>query len=194
MCIKIFSDCGFLFAEPLLIGSLQEMLSYPLGFQTRLPAKFGLPPLKGRNNTAEGIVIKPVKTVLLQAKKGLKRVIFKRKVEGFMEKKERVFPPHSGKKQYSKYQEEFELLKYEMYAMVTEQRLVNVVSKLGRPGSEGEWEEVVEGLVEDVLEELSEENATEWDGCQRDPTLLGQLMQELRGECLQAVEEYRSKL
>ena len=48
--------------------------------------------------------------------------------------------------------------------------------------------------MEDVLEELSEENATEWDGCQRDPTLLGQLMQELRGECLQAVEEYRNKL
>ena len=192
--MKIFRDCRFLFAEPLLIGSLQEMLSYPLGFQTRLPAKFGLPPLEGRSNTAEGIVIKPMKTLLLQAKKGPKRVIFKRKVEGFMEKKARVFPAHSGKKQYSQHQEEVDLLKYEMYAMVTEQRLVNVVSKLGRPASEDEWEEVVEGLVEDVLEELHEENTREWEACQLDPTLLGQLMQELREECLQTVEDYRSKL
>ena len=192
--MKIFRDCRFLFAEPLLVGSLQEMLNYPLGFQTRLPTKFGLPPLEGRSNTAEGIVIKPMKTLLLQAKKEPKRVIFKRKVEGFMEKKARVFPVHSGKKQYSKHQEEVELLKYEMYAMVTEQRLVNVVSKLGRPACEDEWEEVVEGLVGDVLEELREENTREWEACQLDPTLLGQLMQELREECLQTVEEYRNKL
>lgn len=192
--MKLFKGCGFLYAEPLAVGTLQQMLSYPIGFQTKLPAKFGLPPIDGKSNTAEGLVIKPLKTVQLETKKGLKRVIFKRKVEGFMETKERAFPAHSDKRQYGKYQNEFELLKYELYALITEQRVVNVVSKLGRPESESEWEEVVEGMVGDVLESLSSDNGEEWEACQRDPCLLEELMQELQDESLRAVEQYRAKL
>ena len=193
MSMKLFKDCGFFYAEPLVIGSLQEMLSYPVAFQTKLPAKFGLPPIDGKSNAAEGLVIKPLKTVQLETKKGLKRVIFKRKLEGFMERKERVFPTHSDQRQY-KYQNEFQVLKHELYALVTEQRVVNVVSKLGRPESESEWEEVVEGLVGDVLEKMSTDNEAEWGACQRDPLLLEELMQELQEDSLRAVEQYRAKL
>ena len=193
MSMKLFKDCGFFYAEPLVIGSLQEMLSYPVAFQTKLPAKFGLPPIDGKSNAAEGLVIKPLKTVQLETKKGLKRVIFKRKLEGFMERKERAFPTHSDQRQY-KYQNEFQVLKHELYALVTEQRVVNVVSKLGRPESESEWEEVVEGLVGDVLEKMSTDNEAEWGACQRDPLLLEELMQELQEESLRAVEQYRAKL
>lgn len=112
------------------------MTSYPLGFESTLPKKFGLPPL-GEPNEAEGIVIKPLKDLLLESKDGLGRVILKRKGERFEELKrtpcktkkdkgtsETRTPPNS---------QQFELLRDEMLARITTQRVANVTSKLGRP-------------------------------------------------------------
>ena len=141
--MELFKQSGFLYAEQLATGSLQAMISYPLGFESKLPAKFGLPPLD-KPNVAEGIVIKPMKETILETRKGPKRVIFKRKVEGFAEVKHRSHehvangyktsaeggtvwtPPDSDTQDY-------ELMRYEMLALVTTQRVVNVISKLGRP-------------------------------------------------------------
>lgn len=91
ICIKLFRSSGFLYAQPLVTGSLQTILNYPIPFKTKLPATLGLPQLPDgtKENIAEGIVIKPMKTVVLDTPKGKRRVIFKIKVPGFMEKKER---------------------------------------------------------------------------------------------------------
>ena len=136
--MELFKDSGFLYAEPLVTGTLQAMVNYPLGFESKLPAKFGLPPLD-KPNIAEGIVIKPLKNVVLESKNGPRRVIFKRKVEGFAEVK-----PRGRGRGYKKQaatagtwkpdnSQDFELLRYEMLALITIQRVVNVISKLGRP-------------------------------------------------------------
>lgn len=194
--MQLFKNSGLLYAEPLYIGSLQDMLSYPLGFPTKLPVKFGLPPLEGKTNTAEGIVIKPLKGIFLETSVGPRRVIFKRKVENFMEKKQRrcTQPSHKGAKQHAEYQPEFELLKYEMYALVTEQRVVNTISKHGLPTSESEWEDTVESLFADVLEDLSSENEDLWTKCQQQAALFAELTQEAREQSAQAVALYREKL
>ncbi len=169
------------------------MLNYPLGFQSTLPAKFGLPPLDGRTNTAEGIVIKPLRNVVVDTSKGPRRVIFKRKVENFQERKVRRALNTTrigGKKVYDGV---MEALKYEMYALVTEQRVVNTISKLGAPESEEEWGEVVEGVLCDVVEEVGGEMVEGWERCMGDPAMMEEVMEELRGQCKQAVADYRER-
>ncbi len=213
------------------MGTLQAMINYPLGFESKLPAKFGLPPLD-KHNVAEGIVIKPVKDIFLESKKGPKRVIFKRKVEGFAEVKPRGRDrvTNGYRKQAvaswtsSSDDQDFELLRYEMLALITTQRVVNVVSKLGRPsidsGQESsnspqnlteslaaitvsaekkvengvEWKDIIKGLVKDVTEELESEHSELWSSCQRDGERTGKLMQEMREECAQCVEDYKISL
>ena len=138
--MDLFRESGFFYAEPLATGTLQDMISYPLGFESTLPRRFGLPALD-KPNVAEGIVIKPVKNTILDTKKGPKRVIFKRKVDGFAEVKPKGRADQGYKKQAAtsgswtpdNAQADFELLRYEMLALITTQRVVNVISKLGLP-------------------------------------------------------------
>ena len=243
-CMELFKSSGFLYAEPLATGTLQAMISYPLGFDSKLPAKFGLPPL-GKPNVAEGIVIKPIKDVVLESKKGPKRVIFKRKVEGFAEVKprgrDRAACGYKKRAEGSTWtpdsdDQDFELLRYEMLALVTTQRVVNVVSKLGRPsinhsssptndkGQDSlsstltlaeslaamtvnaekekrgtvengvEWKDIVRGLMMDMIEELESEHSEQWSSYQRDGKKIGKLIQEMRQECAQCVEDYKISL
>lgn len=199
--MRLFSDAGILYAEPLLTGTLQDMLALELGFKTNLPAKFGLPPLEDKN-TAEGVVIKPLKNTVLDTSKGPQRVIFKRKVEQFQERKPRGRPPNSketGKSQTKKgkksrecdqHETNLQLLQYEMSALVTEQRVVNTISKLGIPESASEWTELVEALVRDVLESAECENEELWQSCGGAAGIDG-TMQGLREECTQTVDDYR---
>lgn len=147
--MELFKASGFLYAEPLVIGTLQTMNSFPLGFESKLPAKFGLPALD-KPNVAEGIVIKPLKNVVLDTKKGPKRVIFKRKVQGFAEVKSRGLG-RGYKRQAEPWtpggsSQDFELLRYEMLALITTQRAVNVISKLGRPCSPSQQAKKTESI------------------------------------------------
>lgn len=189
--MEIFKSCGLLYAEPLCVGTFQDMISYPLGFQSTLPKKFGLPPLDGRANTAEGIVIKPLKNTVLDTSRGPRRVIFKRKVENFQERKVRGHPNTATKGAKRAYDGELEALKYEMYALVTDQRIVSMVSKLGMPENEDEWEELVEGLVCDVVEEMGEVGVDGWERCEGDSVMMEEVVGGLREECQQAVQLYR---
>lgn len=200
MCMRLFSDAGILYANPLLTGTLQDMLALELGFKTKLPAKFGLPPLEGKN-TAEGVVIKPMKNTVLDTSKGPQRVIFKRKVEQFQERKPRGRPSNAtgksvtkkGKKSRERHQQEtnLKLLQYEMSALVTEQRVVNTISKLGIPESASEWTELAEALLRDVVESAECENEELWQLCGGAGGGLEGAIEGLREECTQTVEDYR---
>lgn len=90
VCMKIFQQCGFFFADPLHIAPLQEILTYPNTFASTIPQKCGHPPLEC-DNLAEGLVLKP-----LHEKRFAngRRVILKSKTEKFME----VAPPRSFRK------------------------------------------------------------------------------------------------
>ncbi len=188
--MQLFKSCGLLYAEPLRTGTLQDMLAYPLGFPSTLPGKFGLPPLEGRHNTAEGIVAKPLKHTVLDTSRGPRRVIFKRKVENFQEKdrRQQLAARSGGKKEYDG---ELEAFKYELYSLVTEQRVVNTVSKLGMPEGGEEWEALVEELVSDVMEEVGELGVDGLQKYQRDPMVMEEVMGGLNEECKQAVQDYR---
>jgi Rnl2 family RNA ligase len=84
--ISFFQTAGLFYAAPLLIGSYQEALAYPLGFRSTIPGLLGLPPLQ-EENRAEGVVIKPLKTIMLPTNKGSIRPVLKRKIAEFAEDK-----------------------------------------------------------------------------------------------------------
>ena len=234
VCMELFEESGIFYAEPLVTGTLEAMTSFHLGFDSKLPAKFGLPPL-GKPNVAEGVVIKPLKDAVLECKKGPTRVIFKRKVAAFEEVRKRGLGKENKGTSRSRDRtpansQDFELLRddSEVLARITIQRIVNVTSKLGHPSptlsltkviepisqDNGEpltkstvtarekesggstvaggvqWEDIVRGLVKDVIEELELECEELWSSCQRDGEKIKKLMQEMREQCTQCVEEY----
>ena len=113
---------GFHYAKALYRGTLKECLAYPNDFPTKLPEKLGLPAID--NNIAEGVVIKPVHTLYFD---NGNRVILKNKNEKYKEvkeKKEKHVPDLS-------LSEEEKVLFEEARKYVTENRLRNVISKIG---------------------------------------------------------------
>jgi Rnl2 family RNA ligase len=184
--ITLLSNAGISFCQPLLIGTFEEAFHYPLGFETKLPQMFGLPSVD--NNLAEGVVVKPVKNTVLDTPKGPKRLIFKRKIEKFSER--RPLPKPSQHTQF-KEPDKIELLKLEMYALMTEQRAMNAISKVGRPEKKQEWEEVKKLIREDILETLAGENEELWQSCQQDPVAMAMLMKEIRQQIYQLVKNIK---
>jgi hypothetical protein len=197
VCIKLFKASGFLYAEPLVMGTLQDVLNFSLGFESTLPGRLGLPLLP--NNVAEGVVIKPVHTTMLESKLGMKRVIFKRKVDGFTERQLR--PRDFKKDEKQSYpggvpdQLDRQLLKYEMLALVTEQRIVNTISKLGQPSSDGStgpsWEEISSALVNDVVAELRADEELWGKFTSISKQSKRGLMMEVKEDCNLTVEGYK---
>lgn len=184
--INLFQQVGMMRAEPLFIGRYEEALTYKLEFDSTIPALLGLPPLPFRN-PAEGIVIKPIKSIYVETPKGRIRPILKVKIPEFAEDSrfhqatkwsdQKAPLPHSP--QELSIEEE---LSQEMLALVTETRLNNVISKIGRVSRNdgARKQQLVQLLMQDILETFNEE----WDSifsalsAERQQLLIEKLQQE----------------
>jgi Rnl2 family RNA ligase len=163
--------CGLLFAAPLFRGSLSECLDYPIEYDTTIPARLGLPPLSadaagnGRN-LAEGVVIRPQAEPTARCTSGVRigkesaRGLFKRKIAAFSEKR---FQNDDWKRSKgggggTVTVTEEGLVGLEMAACITEQRLANVLSKIGcvDPKNKDACRALLEDFKEDVREALEE--------------------------------------
>jgi Rnl2 family RNA ligase len=157
--IQLFQVVNLLYAAPLFVGSYQEALNYPVSFQSTLPSLLGLPILP-EDNRAEGIVTKSYHNLLVSSKKGLIRPVLKKKIPEFAEDKRFAQAQKWSVPQYNQPQEQthLELLQWEAFNLVTENRLQSAISKLGpvthvRPGKARQLFKLV---VEDILEQLNE--------------------------------------
>ena len=118
----LFEQHGFLFARTLFRGSLEDCLNHPNDFQSTIPAQLGLPALE--DNSTEGVVIRPLVTRFLNCGS---RVLLKHKSTRWKERSqkqrtERIpveVPAHVAD------------LRDELRTYLTENRLLNVLSKLG---------------------------------------------------------------
>ncbi len=160
--IELFQAANLLYAVPLCIGSLQEALNYPMGFQSTLSNLLGLPTLP-RDNRAEGIVIKPYYNLLVSSKKGLIRPILKRKIPEFSENK-RFSQAQKWPDQHNAYVQELESLenlKWEVFNLATENRLQSAISKLGPVtyAHRSKVQQLFRLVVEDVLEQLEDNHS-----------------------------------
>jgi len=162
--------CGLLFAEPLLRGSLAECLDFNIEFESTIPARLGLPPLLAgaEKNLAEGVVVRPrtepanVSTLKVRSGKESLRGLFKRKIPQFSEKRYQNDDWKKGKVggggRAPSISDE-ELIAIEVAALVNEQRLAAVMSKIGRvdPKDKQACRALLEDLKQDVREALDEE-------------------------------------
>ena len=173
--------------QPLLTGTLKDVTHYKLGFETTIPRLLGLPPIP--DNFAEGVVMKPLEeSVCLETSKGTKRVIIKRILDKFVERRQVTGSKkaESDKKQYGPSNEQ--LLQYEVSAMMTDQRVTKVISKLGFPADEEGWKEVVLVMAEEVKEDLEDDCLELTQSCEEETVML-----IIQRECKEQVQEYRNR-
>jgi Rnl2 family RNA ligase len=128
--LEIFKNSGIIYAEPLAIyDELETALNYPIGFNSLIPKKFGLPELE--INKAEGIVVKSMND----------RYIVKIKISDFSEI---AFKENIVSNDYYEIAE----------SCITDNRYNNVVSKVG----EGDKALIYKMFVKDILSEIDIKN------------------------------------
>jgi Rnl2 family RNA ligase len=121
---RICYSLGLPFCEPLFRGSFKQALEYPSEFSTTIPALSGLPEIGG--NLCEGVVLKPHKPLYFLDGT---RVILKNKNEKFKEVSREVRDKNS--KQVTELSKEAHKVKSLLELYVNENRLNNVISKIG---------------------------------------------------------------
>lgn len=154
--LEIFQTIHLFHAQPLFIGKWHDANRYAVGFDSTIPALLSLPPLP-QPNPAEGIIIKPVTSIVIETKKGQIRPIIKKKIAQFAEDK-RFHQAQKWPTEQSRHSNDaLSMLKWEAFNLVTENRLLNAISKVGiREGEERKQSRILFNmLVADVYEELS---------------------------------------
>jgi Rnl2 family RNA ligase len=151
--VEILEGVNIFYAKPLLIGSYHQALNFSIGFESTIPQQLNLPAIEG--NKAEGVVIKPIKSIYIDTPKGKIRPILKIKIPEFNEDKRfsqaEKWVEEKGNNSLSEV-DKLDLLKWEAFNLITENRLQNAISKIGPFNSR----ELFNLFVEDVMEELKE--------------------------------------
>jgi Rnl2 family RNA ligase len=153
---KLFEAEGFCYAKTLFQGILDECLLYPNAFQSHIAEWLGLPPIE--DNICEGVVIRPVEPVFLR---NGSRLLLKSKNSRFAEKKsvKKRQPALFVEPTYSEALNN-QLAVTEEY--VTENRLNNVVSKIGHVSIPREMGKLIGLFSKDILEDYLKEHTNEY--------------------------------
>ncbi len=152
-----FEKTGMFYAKTLFEGSLQDALEYSNLFSTRIPQWLGLPEME--NNFCEGVIIRPIKNRIFR---NGSRLILKNKNEKWSEKskvKEVVKPIELT--------EEETTLWNILHSYLTENRLINVQSKLGEFQIKAIGK-TIGFLAKDALEDFTKEHSDLWDTVEKD--------------------------
>jgi Rnl2 family RNA ligase len=120
---RVLREVGIRPSRTLFVGTMEAALQYQNDFQSRLPGQLGLP--SPENNVCEGVVIKPQETRFFA---NGKRVIFKNKNDKY---KERDASPKKRTALIESLPPETRRICGELASYVTENRLLNVLSKMG---------------------------------------------------------------
>lgn len=161
---SLFVKFGFIYADNLFKGSLNECLEYPNKFKSTIPAKFELPQLDG--NLCEGVVIRPIKPLFFN---GGSRVIIKNKNEDWSENnnyidKEILKQLIHDDEELS---EEAERLCQEVYKYISTNRLNNVISKIGEVNPKKDYGKVLGMFNKDILSDFLKENRISYDALEK---------------------------
>lgn len=148
---SIFEETGFFYAKTLFQGILEEALRFTNTFNTYIPSWLGLPEIE--DNVCEGTIIKPIKTRYFG---NGARVIIKNKNDKWIEKSKMVIKKDRQAKEQVKLSENAQWIWDEIQKYVTENRLNNVLSKIGEfePKMIGK---VIGAFNQDVLEDFKKD-------------------------------------
>lgn len=142
------------YIKPLFKGSFEECLKFDINFNSTIPKILGFDEIE--NNICEGIVIKPVEPSFLACGA---RIIIKNKNEKFKEKgtKER-----KEKNNLPTFSEKEKGIFSELLSYVTENRLKNVISKIGEIGQK-DFGKLLGLVAKDTLEDFLKDNEEKFD-------------------------------
>lgn len=128
-CNELFAKNSFFYAKTLFRGAFEEALKYPNEFLTTIPFWLDLPEMDDpiAPNICEGVVIKPISTKYLP---NGSRIILKNKNEKWSEKKQNT--SQNASKTEIQLSENGKVLFDELLSLITENRLKNVISKIGK--------------------------------------------------------------
>lgn len=152
--IEIFKKVGLLYAEPIARGTFKELCGMSNVFPSRISTCLGLPEID--NNDAEGLVIKPINDIRLE---NGSRVILKSKNNKFCETND----IRKSKKPRTSLESKLDENVLDcLDSMTTENRLNNVISKIG-PVTKADFGRLMKDLNLDILEEFKDEYKTIYD-------------------------------
>ena len=125
---NLFESVGFLYAKTIFRGSLNDCLEYPNNFKSKISEWFNLPDLQ--QNICEGVVIRPVQPSFFR---NGSRVLIKNKNERWTENNNFIDKNilKSLLNQQETLSDDAQILCEEIFKYITENRLQNVISKIG---------------------------------------------------------------
>ena len=155
----LFEAVGFLHAKTLFKGSLDDCLQYPNDFQSQISKLLGLPDLI--QNTCEGVVIRPIKPCFFR---NGARVLIKNKNEQWNENNNYIDKEilKSILRKEDALSDDAQMLCEEIAKYITENRLNNVVSKIGTI-TQKDFGKLLGLYSKDVLEEFQKAHKNEYD-------------------------------
>lgn len=156
---SLFETVGFLHAITLFRGSLDDCLQYQNDFQSQISKLLGLPDLK--KNTCEGVVVRPVKPCFFR---NGARVLVKNKNEKWNENNNYIDKEilKSILSKEDSLSDDVQMLCEEITKYITENRLNNVVSKIGTI-TQNDFGKLLGLYSKDVLEEFQKIHKNEYD-------------------------------
>jgi Rnl2 family RNA ligase len=149
----LFAKHKLAYAKTLFRGNLEDCLKYPNDKDSVIYKQFGLPQIE--SNVMEGVVIKPVEPCFL---KNGSRVIIKNKNEKWEEKAKR---PKRVRKE-KEISASVALLQERILEYVTDNRMSNVISKIGPPTMK-DMGKILGIFANDVLEDFMKEHGNEME-------------------------------
>ena len=123
---SLLEEIGFFYAKTLFQGTLDDALKFSNVFNSHIPTWLGLPEIEG--NMCEGTIIKPIKTRYFG---NGSRVIIKNKNDKWIEKSKMVIRKDKVAKKQVYFTDSAQKIWDEIQKYVTENRLNNVLSKIG---------------------------------------------------------------
>jgi Rnl2 family RNA ligase len=183
--VHLWERVGVFYAVPLRTGTYEQAMEHSIRFDSTVPRRLGLPPLPPGTNLAEGVVVKPVREIQAPSERGMIRPILKRKIPEFAEDR-RFHEAEKWTTAATGYDGTVDLLKWEVYCRVTENRLRSAVSKIGM--NPNLTEELSALLAEEIVDEVQAAKGDEWrhlNGAQR-----SELLTYIHAEVRRLVKEH----
>ena len=173
--LPLLDEVGLLQVKPLMIGSYTQAVNFNNRFESGIPKMLGLPSVP--NNLAEGIVIRPMRSILVPTKKGLERPILKSKIPEFSEDRRfhaaAKWSESSSSSSTTPWQSPEMImadLSYELTSLVTPQRIDNAVSKLGHVDASDKprMRTLLDAFMADILDQVKENFSQPWNSISRE--------------------------
>lgn len=150
---QLFEHANLLHAKTIFKGSIEDCLAYPNDFESTIPKELNLPEITP--NVIEGVIIKPLKTRYMNNRE---RVILKNKNEKWAE----IAKRRKSNRVQEKPSDQVIALQEAILDYVTENRLTNVLSKIGEV-TEKDIGKVLGLFSKDVVEDFLKDHKTQTD-------------------------------